>query len=291
MKSFTLLLLMTVSTFAVAQETVPQDTTIYLKGRRMVVQERDGKIKVNLYENSNDNTLKNTQVFEGVYLEGRSVERTTTFSLPFDKKKEHRARFDPHYPSFYFGFNRMATAPMRYNARVPQLYTKSWEWGLNLYNTGISISNNNHWGLTSTLGVARVVYKLDNNLGFERVGDATVCIPAPDKIEYSKSWLRYWAFRLPVSVEWQTYVGSRRFFMAAGAEGEWRTGVTSRAKYNGHKHVLSDKLNANPLGVNLLLQAGYGEVGIQARFTLTPLFDKHRAPEIYPASIGIGFYW
>ncbi|MDR0976683.1 MAG: hypothetical protein LBL78_02870, partial [Prevotellaceae bacterium] len=217
MKSFILPLLILTSIVAAAQETVPQDTTIYLKGRKMVVHERDGKIKVNLYEAvANGDTLKNTQVFEGVYLEGRSVERTTTYSAPFVSKKNRQYRFDPHYPWFYFGFDRLSTAPLHYNARVAQLNTKSWEWGFNLLNTGLSISNDNHWGLTTTLGFARMVYKLDNNYGFERVGDVTACVPAPDDVEYAKSWLRYWAFRLPVSIEWQSYLGKKRAFAAVG---------------------------------------------------------------------------
>ena len=110
-------------------------------------------------------------------------------------------------------------------------------------------------------------------------------------VDYQKSWLRYWAFRLPVSLEWQTKFGSRRAFIAAGPEIEWRVGVKSRAKYDNKKHTLSDKLNTHPLGMNLLLQAGYGCLGFNARFALTSLFEKNKGPELYPASIGIGWYW
>jgi hypothetical protein len=54
---------------------------------------------------------------------------------------------------------------------------------------------------------------------------------------------------------------------------------------------LSSKLNTHPLGMNLLLQAGYGCLGFNARFALTSLFEKNKGPELYPASIGIGWYW
>ena len=61
-----------------------------------------------MYESKAENdTIENTQVFEGVYLDGRSIERTTTVSVPFVKKKKGYYRFDPHYPAIYFGFNKL----------------------------------------------------------------------------------------------------------------------------------------------------------------------------------------
>lgn len=79
MKHIFLLLLLAASTAVMAQESIPQDTTIYLNGRKMVVKENNGKIKVKLYEAKEANdTIESTQVFEGVYLDGRSIERTTT---------------------------------------------------------------------------------------------------------------------------------------------------------------------------------------------------------------------
>ena len=160
-----------------------------------------------------------------------------------------------------------------------------------MFNTGVAITRDNHWGLTTTLGLARIVYKLDDNYGFEKIDGITVCRQAND-VDYQKSWLRYWAFRLPVSLEWQTKFGSSsRAFIAVGPEVEWRMGVKSRAKYDNKKHTLSDKLNTHPLGMNLLLQAGYGCLGFNARFALTSLFEKNKGPELYPASIGIGWYW
>lgn len=291
MKRILFLFLLMASMTAMAQESIPQDTTLYLNSRKIVIKEHDGKIKVQMYEaKSCNDTIENTQVFEGIYLDGRSIERTTTFSVPFMKKKRGYFRFDPHYPIFYFGFNKLSGSSFRYSAKVPQLNSKSWEWGVNLFNTGVAITRNNHWGVTTTLGVARMVYKLDNNYGFEKIDGVTVCQQA-EGVDYQKSWLRYWAFRLPVSLEWQTKFGSQRAFIAAGPEAEWRVGLKSRAKYDGDKHTLSSKLNHHPLGVNLLLQAGYGCLGFNARFALTSLFEKNKAPELYPASIGIGLYW
>lgn len=292
MKHMFLFFFLMTSLSVMAQESIPQDTTIYLNGRKMIIRENNGKIKVKMYEAKTENdTIENTQVFEGVYLDGRSIERTTTVSVPFVKKKKGFYSFDPHYPAIYFGFNKLGGQAFRYSAEVPQIGTKSWEWGINPFSGGIAITRDNHWGVTSALGIARMVYKLDNNYGFEKVDGITVCQPAAEGIEYKKSWLRYWAFRVPVSLEWQTKFGSNRAFITAGVEAEWRVGIKSRAKYDGNKHTLSSNLNANPLGLNMLLQAGYGSFAFNARFALTPLFEKNKGPELYPASLGIGWYW
>lgn len=89
MKRIFFLFLIMTSMTVVAQESIPQDTTLYLNGRKIIIKEHDGKIKVKMYEAKADNdTIENTQVFEGVYLDGRSIERTTTVSVPFVKKKK-----------------------------------------------------------------------------------------------------------------------------------------------------------------------------------------------------------
>lgn len=276
MKRILFLFLIMTSMTVVAQESIPQDTTLYLNGRKVVIKERDGKIKVKMYEAKAENdTIENTQVFEGVYLDGRSIERTTTVSVPFVKKKKGYYRFDPHYPAIYFGFNKLANSTFQYSAKVPQLGSKSWEWGINMFNTGVAITRDNHWGLTTTLGLARIVYKLDDNYGFEKIDGITVCRQADD-VDYQKSWLRYW---LPPTCQpgvanqiWQPPC-----FHCAGPEIEWRVGVKSRAKYDNKKHTLSDKLNTHPLGRNLLLQAGYGCLGFNARFALTSLLKRTKA--------------
>ncbi len=292
MKRILFLLSLMLCMTAMAQESIPQDTTVYINGRKININEKNGKIKVRMYNtNALKDSVEDVQVFEGVYLDGRSIERTTIVSMPFVKRKKDNYRFDPHYPAIYFGFNKSADKTFRYSSSLPQINSKSWEWGINPFYGGIAISPDNHWGITSALGVARIVYKFDNNYGLEKVDGITVCKPAEGDIEYQKSWLRYWAFRLPISLEWQTRLGSSRAFIATGVEAEWRTGIVSRAKYDGDKHTLSNKLNTNPLGLNMLIQAGYRSIGFNARFALTSFFEKNKGPEMYPSSIGLAWYW
>ena len=89
MKKLLLLWLMMAPMSGMAQnESTPQDTTLYVNGRKIVIKEQGDKIKVKLYERaSGGDTITNAQIFEGVYLNGQSTEsRTVLSALPFSKK-------------------------------------------------------------------------------------------------------------------------------------------------------------------------------------------------------------
>ena len=92
MKKLLLLWLMIAPMSGMAQnESTPQDTTLYVNGRKIVIKEQGDKIKVKLYESaSGGDTITNAQIFEGVYLNGQSTEsRTVLSALPFSKKNNH----------------------------------------------------------------------------------------------------------------------------------------------------------------------------------------------------------
>ena len=62
MKRIFFLFLIMTSMTVVAQESIPQDTTLYLNGRKIIIKEHDGKIKVKMYEAKADNdTIENTR--------------------------------------------------------------------------------------------------------------------------------------------------------------------------------------------------------------------------------------
>ena len=46
----------------------------------------------------------------------------------------------------------------------------------------------------------------------------------------------------------------------------------------------------HPVGVNLLVQAGYGSVGLYLRYSLTPFFQRDKGPEAVPYSFGLAFF-
>ena len=118
MKKLLLLWLMIAPMSGMAQnESTPQDTTLYVNGRKIVIKEQGDKIKVKLYESaSGGDTITNAQIFEGVYLNGQSTEsRTVLSALPFSKKNNKRNRFEPHAGGFYIGYTRLSNDFLSFN--------------------------------------------------------------------------------------------------------------------------------------------------------------------------------
>lgn len=298
MKKIILLLMALIPVAAIAQETVSQDTTLFVNGRKIVIKEQEGKVKVKLYENSSQgDTIENDQIFEGVYKDGQSTERRTVLTVPF-KTKRSGYHFDPHAAGFYMGYTRLGSGFLNFDGpNYPQLkLTKSWEIGFNLFQGSTTISRNKHWGLTSALGWGYRSFQIKTNDAFVEVNGITTVVPGiPDRTTYSESRLRYFYFRLPLAIEWQKSLGGRidkgPLFFSVSPELEIRHGIKSKAKVNGSKENLASGLNVHPIGINLVAQGGYGNVGAYLRYSTYSLFEKNNGPELYPLSFGLCLYW
>lgn len=286
-------ILIPVLTYGNTTETAPQDTTIYVGSRKFVVKENEGKIKVKVYEEvSSGDTIQNDQIFEGIYMDGQSTERRTALSVPFMKKDKKKSFwFEPHVGGIYIGYNRLADGMFFGGTdEVDLVASKSWEWGINLFEGSLKLSRN--WALTGGLGFGYTSYRIDGKKGFYRVDGKSVLMDAPEDVHFSNSRLRYYHFRLPVSVEWQEKFGHKGpLFVSLGIEPEVRTWVRSKAKLDGRKHTLANDLNVHPVGLNLLAQAGYSDWGFYCRYSTFSLFENNKGPDITPFSFGVCWYW
>lgn len=205
MKHIYLLLFMLIPMAGMAQEGISQDTTLYVNGRKILIKENEGKIKVKLYEqSSHGDTIENDQIFEGIYTDGQTTERRTAFTVPFVKRKNHY-RFDPHIAGFYMGYTRLSDG---INFNTPDGLNinanKSWEIGFNLFQGSLTLSRDRQWGITTGLGWGYRSFRLGNNYAFRQIDGVTGIVPGvPDEEVYTKSRLRYFYFRIPVALEWQ----------------------------------------------------------------------------------------
>lgn len=296
MKQIVILLFLFVPVICIAQESLTQDTVLYVGNRKYVVKETDDNIKVRIYEQvSQGDTIENDQVFEGVYKNGKSTERRISLSIPFLKKKYSKDKksyhFDEHVAGLYAGYSQLADGiNFSTSDHVDLVASKSWEWGLNLFESALNLTHN--WGLTSGLGFGYNSFRLDGNYGFEERNGITNIYPAPDDINYKRSRLRYYHLRLPLSLEWQKRINYKGpLFFSLGAEIEMRFWVKSKAVIDKNKHTLSKDLNVRPLGINVLAQAGYNNWGFYCRYSTASLFEKNKGPELYPFSVGIKWFW
>ncbi len=279
-----------------AQETIPQDTTLFIGNRKFVVKENDGKLRVKVFEEIySGDTIRNDQIFEGIYRDGQSSEQRFSVSVPFMNRQKSRNKhyFDPHSSGFYLGYYQMGDGFLGFGSAddLDLVASKSWEWGINLFDGAIRFFEN--WGLTGGLGFGYTSYRLDNNQAFiENENRITQILDAPEDVTYRKSRLRYYHLRLPINIEWQKRFGWKGpLFFSMGAEIETRLWTKSIAVVNGKKQTLNKDLNVRPLGVNILLQAGYSDWGFYCRYSTASLFENNKGPELYPYSFGIKWFW
>ena len=109
---------------------------------------------------------------------------------------------------------------------------------------------------------------------------------------YSDSRLRHFFFRIPVQLEWQQRWNKSLVFFNFGPEFEIRHGVKSFSHVNGSKKQTVGKgMYVRPIGTNLLLQAGYGNLGVYLRYSMNTLFQGNKGPDVSPYSFGIAWYW
>lgn len=294
MKKLLLLCLLLIPVAGIAQENTAKDTTLYVNGRKISIKEGNGKIKVKLYEqSSHGDTIENDQIFEGVYMDGQSTERRFELAVPFSKSKKSYGHFDPHYAGLYMGYTNLADNLSFNNANgIDLVSSKSWEIGLNLFQGSFVLSADRHWGLTTGLGFGYTSFRVDGNKGFKKIGNATVLVAPSQEIEYSQSRLRYNHFRIPLLLEWQSKCGNKGpIFASLGAEAEIRCWVKSKAEYDGHGHTLGKDLNVRPVGLNLLAQIGFDDIGAYLRYSPISLFEKDKGPDWNPVSFGLVWYW
>lgn len=293
MKRIILLLLILAPIVAMAQDINVKDTTLFVGSRKITIKEREGKIKVKLYEESSDgDTIENDQIFEGVYMDGQSTERRMVLSIPFTKKK-YNGRFEPHYAGLYFGYGNLGDGLSLNNADgIDLVASKSWEIGLNLFQGALTLTPDHHWGLVSGLGYSYNSFRIDGNKAFQQENGTTILASAPTDVTYSQSRLRYNSFRIPLLLEWQNRFNNRNpLFLSLGGEAEIRCWVKSKVKYDGHERTLDKNLNVHPVGINLLAQAGYDNWGIYLRYSTFSIFEKDKGPELHPVTFGLVWHW
>ena len=65
-------------------------------------------------------------------------------------------------------------------------------------------------------------------------------------------------------------------------------GITSVILFNAfHKEKDKQSFNTNPFRVSATVRGGVGWFNVFATYSLTPLFENGRGPELYPFTVGV----
>lgn len=111
-------------------------------------------------------------------------------------------------------------------------------------------------------------------------------------VSFSKNKLKESFITVPLLFEMNTSKrDSRNFHIAFGVIGGAKLGSGSKQIYNmgGHefRDIKRDDYNLYPFKLDATVRVGYGDFTMFATYSLTPLFEFGKGPELYPFTVGI----
>jgi hypothetical protein len=283
-------------------ENLPSDTTFRYNRKFIKVEEDSDRIKVKVFEqNESNDTVPYKQLYEGIFSDEKSFEKWTvqeTFGLniPFlTKKKKHPTKMDSHVDGIGIGFANIADKSLNMTeVNGVSVKASSFEWFFNLFGGILPIYRNN-LGITSGAGMSWLNLRLDKNTHFVNADGVTGVYPAPDNINYMLSRLMVVHINIPLMLEWQpTIAGNHKAFLSAGLVGGVKTFSSYKVKYKNQEGntvtVVEDRgLNTTPLSLDYMVQAGYDDLCIYAKYSPFGIFQTNKGPDVRTVSLGIMF--
>ena len=292
------MLLATLALPALAQQTEkPRRATIDARGDSVVIRKGEGDLRIRIYEEQTEGGREpqEVEIYEGIYLE-KENEAANTFleALPFIPKKKRHNTYEPHNSGLFFGFARTADNFMGFSEakHFPQDLSCSWEFGFNFLSGYHNFKTNPHWGLNFGVNWGYRSFRISGDMALVEEDGRAVFSAGDAETRYSQSRLRHFFFRIPVTVEWQQRLRGGVLFFNLGPEFEIRHGVKSYTHIKGgKKERVGRGMYANPVGISLLAQAGYRDLGFYLRYNTYSFFQKDKGPYMTPLSFGIAWYW
>jgi hypothetical protein len=182
-------------------------------------------------------------------------------------------------------------------------YSKSWTVSINFMEFFTKIKGH-HFGIVTGLGTEWNNYELKHNVSLNSEGGNYV-YPIVDEFnkdytwgeidtlfEYSKNRFKTWFINAPFLLELNTGNNKNKsFHISAGAIVGYN--LQTKMKYiykdNGDEKKEKDKqsFNTNPFRVSLTTRVGVGRFNVFVTYSLTPLFENNRGPELYPFTVGV----
>lgn len=305
--SFALLFAIVLPTFSIVELA---DTTFVYKGKLIKVSDSTDQVKVKVLDAKRPNdTAAYKQVYEGIFTEGKSYETWSVIEsfglqLPnFAKSKSKRnsdskrsSHMEPHYAGFGLAFSNLIDGnqlfPFQTSKQIPLKADQSTEWFINFIEHCYPIYRN-RLGITTGLGMSWNTYRLDNNkhLVVNPTTGFTELQPAPTGDNYIYSRLKVVHLTIPVLLEWQPGI-IRGSFISAGVVAGVKTYSSYRVKFINSsgdeiKRGEGRGLNTNPISLDLMAQAGIGNIGFFGKYGLVDVFQENKGYNVRSVSLGV----
>ena len=207
-------------------------------------------------------------------------------------RKDRSGKFDGHWEGAELGFNGFEKPDYRLydgNEFMSINQDKSMEFNLNFYEVNIGLYKS-YVGLVSGIGLSFNSYQFENPYTLRRESDLTEAVLLTyDDLSKSKLAISY--LQVPLLFEFQLPVNQRegRVYVNAGVIGGVKIGSHTKVKHGDIKDKDYGGFNINSFKYAATARVGYKEIGLFATYSLTPLFESGKGPELTPFTIGISF--
>jgi hypothetical protein len=148
----------------------------------------------------------------------------------------------------------------------------------------------NYVGLVSGMGLSFNNYRFQNPFTLKREQNMTTPI-ALDPENLSKTKLAVSYLTVPLLLEFQIPVNNNegRLFINGGIVGGVKIGSHTKVKYGDNKEKDRSGFNLNSFNYAATARIGYKDICLFAKYSLTPLFEDDKGPDLTPFTIGISF--
>ena len=213
------------------------------------------------------------------------------------KNKHHEVdpnKFKGHWEGIEFGFNAFDKPDYSmYNAADKDFMSlnqgKSLEIDFNFYELNIGLCKN-YVGLVSGMGLSFNNYRFENPYTLHKGQLITEPVSLnPDNLSKTKLAVTY--LKVPLLLEFQVPVNHNegRLFVNAGIIGGVKIASHTKVKYGDKKDKDRSGFNLNSFKYEATARVGYKDVCLFANYSLSPLFQSGKGPELTPFTIGISF--
>lgn len=213
------------------------------------------------------------------------------------KDKHHKDdpnKFNGHWEGMEFGFNAFDKPDYSmYNAADKDFMSlnqgKSLEFNFNFYELNIGLCKN-YVGLVSGMGLSFNNYRFEDPYTLLKGQFMTEPVHLnPENLAKTKLAITY--LNVPLLLEFQIPVNQHegRLFVNAGIVGGVKIGSHTKVKYGDKKDKDRSGFNLNSFKYAATARIGYKDICLFANYSLTPLFESGKGPELTPFTIGISF--
>lgn len=213
------------------------------------------------------------------------------------KGKHHKDdpnKFNGHWEGVEFGFNAFDKPNYSMYSPADKDFMslnqgKSMEFDLNFYELNIGLAKS-YVGLVSGMGLSFNNYRFDNPYTLKKGQFMTEPVGLnPENLSKTKLAVTY--LNVPILLEFQIPVNQNegRLFINAGLIGGVKIGSHTKVKYGDNKDKDRSGFNLNSFKYAATARIGYKDICLFANYSLTPLFQSGKGPELTPFTIGISF--